>query len=107
MKKVVRQHGIKGVYLGGEWVDIEDCDRVFNVKNGSDCKGDCTVCPRSRSRNNAAKEDGSYDLIIIGAGVIGAAIARELSKSALSVLWLEASDDVSQGATKGTNLQTH
>jgi len=27
-----RQHGVKGVYLAGEWVDIEDCAERFNIK---------------------------------------------------------------------------
>ena len=104
-----RQHGVKGVYLGGEWVDIEDCGEKFHIKNGSDClnKGDCKTCPRSRSRKSSAKADGSYDVIVIGAGCIGAAIARELSKSAISVLWLECADDVTQGATKGNSGIVH
>ena len=40
--------------------------------------------------------DGTYDVIIICAGCIGASIARELSKSKLSVLVLEAADDITQ-----------
>jgi len=53
------------------------------------------------------KPDGSYDVVIIGSGCIGAAIARELSKYALSILWVEAADDVSQGATKGNSGIVH
>ena len=49
----------------------------------------CSTCPRSRSKNSAAKEDGTYDVIVIGAGCIGGAIARELSKTTASVLLLE------------------
>ncbi len=64
-------------------------------------------CPRSRSRNVAAKKDGSYDVVIIGAGCIGAGIARELSKTFCSVLLLEAADDVTQGATKGNSGIVH
>ncbi len=29
------QHGVKGVYVGGEWVDIEDCATRFHILNGS------------------------------------------------------------------------
>jgi L-2-hydroxyglutarate oxidase LhgO len=65
------------------------------------------VCPRSRSRLSAAKEDGSYDVIIVGAGCVGAAIARELSRYSLSVLVLESADDVTQGATKGNSGVVH
>lgn len=53
------------------------------------------------------KSDGSYDVIVVGAGCVGAAVARELSRSAISVLWLEAADDVTQGATKGNSGIVH
>lgn len=46
-------------------------------------------------------------MVIIGAGCIGAAIARLLSQYKLSILWLEAADDVSQGATKGNSGIVH
>jgi hypothetical protein len=113
-KEEPRQHGVKGVYYAGEWLDIEDCDGKFAVSEGS-CSG-CDfeeACPRSLSRNAAAamkdpkKEQHVYDVLIVGAGCIGAAIARELSRYQLSVLWVEAADDVSQGATKGNSGIVH
>ena len=102
--EVVHQHGVKGVYLGGEWLPIEECAaRATLFENSSDkCNKSCQTCPRSKSRQSSQKEDGTYDVIIIGAGCIGAAIARELSKTSCSVLLLEAADDVTQGATKGS-----
>ena len=87
-------------------MDIEDCSDQFNIKNGS-CGGNCSACPRARSRTTSAKQDGSYDVVIVGAGCVGGAIARELSKSDLSVLLLEAADDVTQGATKGNSGIVH
>jgi len=117
---VPHQHGVKGVYYGGEWLDIEDCNGTFS--NPPNCSG-CDFqepCPRSRSRNSAAKvttmdknKDSNipavlvYDVCIVGAGCIGASIARELSKYQLSVLLVEAADDVSQGATKGNSGIVH
>lgn len=98
-------HGEGGAFVGGKWVDIEDCDKKFAISDGS-CK-DCKACPRSRSHTVAIKPDGSYDVIIIGAGCIGASIARELSKTNASVLVLEAADDVTQGATKGNSGIVH
>ena len=94
---------------------IEECADVFDAEaEGTSgkayCKRNCASCPkprRSRTRHSAAKSDGSYDIIIVGAGCIGAAIARELSKTTASVLLLEASDDVSQGATKGNSGIVH
>lgn len=41
-----------------------------------------------------------YDIIIVGAGVVGAMIARELSKYKLSVCILEKENDVAMGASK-------
>jgi len=44
-----------------------------------------------------------YDVIIIGCGIIGAFVARELSKYQLDVLALEQKDDVGEGATKANS----
>ncbi|SDK50856.1 FAD dependent oxidoreductase [Halanaerobium congolense] len=41
-----------------------------------------------------------YDVSIIGAGVVGSAIARELSKHDLKVVLVEKESDVSTGASK-------
>jgi glycerol-3-phosphate dehydrogenase len=127
-----RQHGVKGVYYAGDWLDLEDCEGKFNVSE-SGCSGclasnnETEPCPRSASRNantnantnananantntntNTNNTDNSeYDVCIIGAGCIGAAVARELSKYSLKILWLEAADDVSQGATKGNSGIVH
>jgi glycerol-3-phosphate dehydrogenase len=46
-------------------------------------------------------------VLIVGAGCIGAAVARELSRYNLDILWVEAADDVSQGATKGNSGIVH
>ena len=43
-----------------------------------------------------------YDVIIIGAGVIGSAVARELSRYTLSIAVLEKETDVVSG-TSGRN----
>lgn len=112
-----RQHGVKGVYYGGEWLDIEDCAGKFVPENCSGCENrNLSACPRSRTRHvqSKVKDGASYDVVIIGAGCIGASIARELSKYSnggtgdrLAVLWLEAADDVSQGATKGNSGIVH
>ena len=44
-----------------------------------------------------------YDVAIIGAGVIGALTARELSKYCLKVALLEATNDVAMGASKANS----
>lgn len=48
-----------------------------------------------------------YDITIIGAGVIGTAVARELSKYQLKVCLLDRSDDVASGATKANSGIVH
>ena len=98
-------HGDGGAYVGGYWVPLEQCSKKFNIKGGSDESAVPAV--RSRTAHSAAKADGTYDVAIIGAGCIGAAVARELSKTHASVVVLEAADDVCQGATKGNSGIVH
>ena len=43
----------------------------------------------------------SYDVVIVGGGVVGCAIARRLSFTTASVALLEAAHDVGEGASKG------
>lgn len=53
------------------------------------------------------KENKCYDVAIIGAGVVGCAIARELSKYKLDILVLEKDTDVSNGASKANSGIVH
>ncbi|MBC8059685.1 MAG: NAD(P)/FAD-dependent oxidoreductase [Clostridiaceae bacterium] len=48
-----------------------------------------------------------YDVIIIGAGVVGTAIARELSRYTLKIGVLEKEEDVSMGASKANSGIVH
>lgn len=48
-----------------------------------------------------------YDVIIIGSGVVGAAIARELSKYNLKIVILEREEDVATGASKANSGIVH
>ena len=48
-----------------------------------------------------------YDVAVIGAGVVGAMIARELMKYELSVCLLEAEDDVAMGASRANSGIVH
>lgn len=49
----------------------------------------------------------NYDIIIVGAGVIGSAIAREMSKYKAKILLLEKDLDVSNGASKANSGIVH
>ena len=47
------------------------------------------------------------DIVIIGGGVIGASIARELSRYILNVILIEKEDDVAMGTSKGNSGIIH
>ena len=49
----------------------------------------------------------TYDVAIIGAGIVGSAIARELAGQYLSVALLEARDDVGDGTSKANTAILH
>ena len=44
-----------------------------------------------------------YDVVVVGAGVAGASTAWRLSQDKLRILWLEAADDVGDGASKANS----
>lgn len=48
-----------------------------------------------------------YDILIIGAGIVGSTIARELSKYELKVAVLDKDTDVSNGTTKANSAIVH
>jgi glycerol-3-phosphate dehydrogenase len=48
-----------------------------------------------------------YDVVVIGAGIVGSAIARELAGHKLSVALLEARDDVGDGTSKANTAILH
>ncbi len=51
--------------------------------------------------------NGIYDVAIIGAGVVGCAIARELAQYSLSIALLEAQNDVGKGTSKANTAILH
>lgn len=48
-----------------------------------------------------------YDIVVIGAGVVGGMIARSLAKYELSICMLEKENDVAMGATKANSAIVH
>ena len=49
----------------------------------------------------------NYDVVVVGAGVVGCATARELTRWNLSVAVLEAGSDVAEGASKANSAIVH
>ncbi|PRC57126.1 FAD/NAD(P)-binding oxidoreductase, partial [Mycobacterium sp. ITM-2017-0098] len=47
------------------------------------------------------------DVIVIGAGIVGSAIARALASTRLSVTLVEARDDVGDGTSKANTALLH
>jgi glycerol-3-phosphate dehydrogenase len=55
----------------------------------------------------AAQDGKAADVVVIGAGVVGAAIARELSRYQLTVVLADAANDVGTGTTKANTAILH
>ena len=54
-----------------------------------------------------ALPDDTYDVAVVGAGVVGCAIARELARYRLRVALVEAADDVGTGTSKANTAILH
>ena len=85
-------------------------DGVKNVVNHMTVKGmtipkkDYTPYKQEGEKHGVVAET---DVVIIGAGISGCGIARELSKYNLNILLVEMSGDVATGATKSNNGNIH
>ncbi|MFC9294050.1 FAD-dependent oxidoreductase [Streptomyces sp. NPDC057011] len=50
---------------------------------------------------------GTYDVTVVGSGVVGSAIARELARLPLRIALVDASDDVGDGSSKANTAILH
>ncbi len=111
VKATVRKDGV--VILEGEVPDWKTADelahrvakskKVRNVINHLSCDGKSLAYIPKKDLIEQGRALGTFDeadVIIVGAGVIGSGIARELSKYNLDIVVLEKGDDVSQGVSK-------
>lgn len=55
----------------------------------------------------AGGADGTYDVTVVGAGVVGTAIARELAGYRLRTALVDASDDIGNGTSKANTAILH
>ncbi|MDR0377361.1 MAG: FAD-dependent oxidoreductase, partial [Spirochaetaceae bacterium] len=60
-----------------------------------------------REKGRAVGRIDAVDVLIIGTGISGCAIARELSKYRLRILAVDKEDDIACGATKANNGNIH
>ena len=58
-------------------------------------------------QGEAAGELAECDVVVVGLGIVGAAICRELSRYDLDVIAVEAAEDVACGASKANNGGVH
>ncbi|KAJ3213168.1 hypothetical protein HDU67_003221 [Dinochytrium kinnereticum] len=94
-------------------MDIEDTP----PRRCSTCSTRCTsrgkVSPNCTSSSSSfhlpvtTLPGNVYDVVIVGAGVVGCAIARELSKYRVKVVVVEKADDVAAGASKANSGIVH
>ena len=49
----------------------------------------------------------NYDIAIVGAGVVGCAIARQLSRYQLRIALIDAAEDVAMGASRANSAIVH
>jgi len=80
-----------------------DKSPFLGVINNIECVGEKPMPARKPKVEDSALDKEEPDVLIIGAGIIGCSIARELSKYKLSVLLVEKENDVGMQAS-GRNL---
>jgi len=97
-----------------DWVkigsEIGDIDGVEGVVNDLECEGkELTdlekVIDKSKGKENV--RIGKYDIVIVGGGIVGCALARELSKYEIEVALVEKEPDVSLGQSRANNGMVH
>lgn len=84
--------GVRGVVnnIRAKKVTLSNEDKAIKIKNG-------------KAKGLLKK----VDVLIVGGGVIGCGIARELSKYKLDVLVVEKNSDIAEGTTKANNGMIH
>ncbi len=95
------------VRLTGEldnWADVYRCGKAavckdsLGVLNDITLKGFCET-PRRPKLEDDALAGQKPDVLVIGGGIVGCAVARELSRLELDVLLVEKANDVACGAS--------
>lgn len=102
------------VYLKGELEEwdavVEVGHRAAEIEGVKEVVNDITAGRTMRKRERQTAEGTlpeSADVVIIGGGVVGCFIARELSRYDVKIVLLEKEADVGGGATKANSGQIH
>ncbi len=125
--RALRRAGLGGVAVGElngslllegtlpAWADVVRAGSVAaahrgrypHVVNHLDLPGLPPVEPKSPRLRDSALEGARPDVAVIGGGVIGCAIARELCRYDLDVLLLEKESDIAMGASSRNDGMIH
>jgi glycerol-3-phosphate dehydrogenase len=74
---------------------------------GQENKPSAPTTATQQNSDQHEEDEEVLDVVVIGAGVIGCSVARELSRYMLNVLVIEKHQDVSQGASKANSGVVH
>ncbi len=123
VKRVKKQFGTdvavredeRSVFLSGEcdnWADIVAIGKMFvtegkHVVNDIALKGYLCKPERLPQLQDDALDGGDWDVVIIGGGISGCAVARELTRYKLRILLVEKHSDVARGASGANNGMVH
>ncbi|WP_121256041.1 NAD(P)/FAD-dependent oxidoreductase [Nocardioides ferulae] len=66
-----------------------------------------TTAPSTGAASSGAAAAPTYDVVVLGAGIVGSAIARTLAGYRLSVALVDARDDVGEGTSKANTAILH
>lgn len=105
----------RSVFLSGEcdnWANIVAIGKLFvtdgkHVVNDISLKGHAQQSERLPALSDNALQDTDWDVVVIGGGISGCAVARELTRNNLRVLLVEKHGDVARGASGANNGMVH
>lgn len=105
----------RSVILTGEcynWADIVAIGKMFvtqgkHVVNDIRLKGHVEKPEKLPALRDNALDGTSWDVVVIGGGISGCAIARELTRYKLKVLLVEKHSDVARGASGANDGMVH
>jgi glycerol-3-phosphate dehydrogenase len=95
---------VRAGHLAASFPEIKNVVNELSVQGQPTPKKDYRRC---REEGEAKGCIDTVDVLIIGTGISGCAIARELAKYKLRILAVDKADDIACGATKANNGNIH
>lgn len=98
------QHVIDIGHIAGSIKDVKGVVNHINARNVKPVKKDNSKLIATAEKRGIID---TANVVIVGAGVIGAGIARELAKYDLKIIVVDKNSDISEGTTKANNGMIH